>query len=163
MINKIIEKENKESKNIYLRCDCGGEIIGFHYIKWWDKEEWYYLSFYGNSNPKIKDNYGDFHFKSSIEVNSFIDEIIDNIQHNNNSEFELNFEDKYLDPKYLKKNGPSILNISIDRIANGIVDISKFKNKNLLNLKKPKCTWGIVVNLENFTTFLNEVKKIVNT
>lgn len=167
MNNIIIDRKSiseEESKNLYLRCSCGEEIIGFHYYKWFDGDEGYYIHFYGNRDKKINDKFSDFYFESSTKVEEMVNNLLNFINKEIKiPQYTLKLEDRNSIPEnYLKRNGPSILEINIDRIASGIIDISKFKNNKLAALNKPKCTWGIVVDLDRFKMFLEGIKEILN-
>lgn len=156
-MNTIIDR-NRDEKSCYVRCDCGGEILGFHYNKWNDGDENFRLTLYGPKHIK-KDHFSDFYFKEISDVACFTNEILTCLENEENIT-ELVFEDSDIEKKQLKRLGPSILYLSINREWE-YIDIVKFKSKNQLKRTQPRCTWDVCLRFEELKNWLKEIKKII--
>lgn len=157
-MNNIIDK--KDNKSCYVRCDCGGEILGFHYYPFNDAE-YFYIHCYTDTLNK-KDHYPAFYWDSPSDVTLFANKLIEWAENTyKNSSYHIELYDEAIGEKQLKRLGPTVLLLESDNIDMdiGFLSICKYQSKK--HMKRNKVTWDIVLTRDTAKEFGEAIKQII--
>lgn len=174
--NTLIEPHfNDSSSSIYIKCNCGLEILEFNAYR--DEELTYNmekkdvvpeenviysLQYHGILNKKdIKYGYSDFYFVDKNQVRDFVNALSyilnENIKFSGNYKAQL-FLDYKVPEKYIRKRGGSGLRVDYD---GNFIYIQKYRN--IRNLNKLKhLSWEVLLNTNVADAFVRELEKMLS-